>query len=65
MTTEYDKFDKTRDRLDILAIDKNGKLVVIELKRDIADRFSNLQAIYYAAYCSNINLDQIVDIMVD
>jgi len=39
VTTEYDKFNKIKDRLDILAIDKNGKLVIIELKRDIADRF--------------------------
>ena len=50
VTTEYDRFDKTKDRLDILAIDKNGKLVVIELKRDVADRFADLQAIHYAAY---------------
>lgn len=65
VTTEYDRFDKTNDRLDILAIDKNGKLVVIELKRDIADRFADLQAIHYAAYCSNINLEQIIDMMAD
>jgi len=65
VTTEYDKFDKTKDRLDILAIDKNGKLVIIELKRDIADRFADLQAIHYAAYCSNINLEQIIDMMAD
>ena len=65
VTTEYDRFDKTKDRLDILAIDKNGKLVVIELKRDVADRFADLQAIHYAAYCSNINLEQIIDMMAD
>lgn len=65
VTTEYDRFDKTKDRLDILAIDKNGKLVVIELKRDVADRFTDLQAIHYAAYCSNINLEQIIDMMAD
>ena len=29
---EYDAFDKTNNRLDLLAIDKNGKLVIIELK---------------------------------
>jgi len=65
VTTEYDRFDKTNDRFDILAIDKNGKLVVIELKRDVADKFADLQAIHYAAYCSNINLEQIVDMMAD
>ena len=62
ITTEYDRFDKTRKRLDILAVDKNGKLVVIELKRDIADKFVDLQAIHYAAYCSTLTLEQIVEI---
>lgn len=63
VTTEYDKFDKTNERLDLLAIDKNGKLVVIELKRDLADKFVDLQAIHYAAYCSTLNLEQVVEIM--
>lgn len=48
--------------LDILAIDKKGKLVVIELKRDVAEAFVDLQAIHYAAYCSTFTLDQIVEI---
>ena len=65
VTTEYNKFDKTKDRLDILAIDKNGKLVVIELKRGVADRFVDLQAIHYAAYCSNANLEQVIDLMIE
>lgn len=63
VTTEYDKFDKTKGRLDILAIDKNGKLVIIELKRDTADKYADLQAIHYAAYCANINMEQVVDMM--
>ena len=63
VTTEYDKFDKTTNRLDILAVDSNGKLVVIEIKRDVADRFVDLQAIHYAAYCSTLNKDHIIEIM--
>jgi len=63
ITTEYDKFDKTNNRLDVLATDINGKIVVIELKRDIADRFVDLQAIHYAAYCSTLNLEQVVEMM--
>ncbi|MDZ4172642.1 MAG: endonuclease NucS [Methanobacteriaceae archaeon] len=63
ITTEYDKFDKTSNRLDVLAIDKNGKIVVIELKRDIANIFMDLQAIHYAAYCSTLNLEQVVEMM--
>ena len=65
ITTEYAKFDKTNNRLDILAIDVDGKLVVIELKRDIADKFVDLQAIHYAAYCSTLNLEQVVQMMAD
>lgn len=62
ITKEYDKFDKTSRRLDILAVDNNGKLVVIELKRDVADTFVDLQAIHYAAYCSTLTLEQVAEI---
>ena len=62
VTTEYDKFDKTSNRLDILAIDNAGKLVVIELKRDVADKFTDLQAIHYAAYISTFTFKDIIEI---
>jgi len=50
ITSEYANFEDTRDRLDILALDQAGKLVVVELKRDRADRTTDLQAIKYASY---------------
>lgn len=59
VTTEYDKFDKTNERLDILGLDKDGKLVVIELKRDDSGKSADLQAIKYAAYCSTLRLDNV------
>lgn len=62
ITTEYDRFDKTSKRLDILAVDRTGKLVVIELKRDVADKFIDLQAIHYAAYCSTHTLEDVIEI---
>ena len=31
---EFSGFDRTNERLDLLAVDEDGKLVVIELKRD-------------------------------
>lgn len=62
LTTEYDKFDKTNERLDILAIDYSGTLVVIELKRDDSGKNVAIQAIKYAAYCSNLTFDDIVEI---
>lgn len=62
ITTEYSGFVKTNRRLDIMAIDTTGKLVIIELKRDVADSFVDLQAIHYAAYCSTLTLDDVADI---
>lgn len=59
VASQYAKFDKTRDRPDILALDRAGKLVVIELKRDTADRTTDLQAIKYASYCSTISAKEL------
>jgi hypothetical protein len=60
ITTEYDKFDKTDERLDLLAIDREGNLVVVELKRDDSGKNVDLQAVKYAAYCSNLTLADVV-----
>ncbi len=65
ITTEYNKFDKTKDRLDALAIDKDGNLVVIELKRDDSGKNVELQAIKYAAYCSTLTLNDIAKLYRD
>ncbi len=62
LTTEYDKFDKTDERLDLLALDKEGNLVVVELKRDDSGKTMELQAIKYAAYCSTLTFDDIVEL---
>jgi len=62
ISTEYDKFDKTNERLDILALDKEGKIVVVELKRDDSGRNVELQAIKYAAYCSTLTLKDAVEL---
>ena len=59
VTSEYANFQDTRDRLDILALDPTGKLVVVELKRDRADRTTDLQAIKYASYCATLTADDI------
>ncbi|NDR55305.1 DUF4268 domain-containing protein [Pseudoruegeria sp. M32A2M] len=59
---EFDGFDDTRERLDLLALDKDGNLVVIENKLDDTGRDVVWQALKYAAYCSNLTKSQIVDI---
>jgi len=59
ITSEYANFEDLRERLDILAIDPEGKLVVIELKRDRADRTTDLQALKYASYCATLTAEDI------
>lgn len=59
LTSEFEDFRDTRDRLDLLALDPGGKLVVIELKRDHADKTTDLQAIKYASYCSTLTAQEI------
>ncbi|HDH12592.1 MAG TPA: DUF91 domain-containing protein [Nitrospirae bacterium] len=48
-------------RLDLLAIDKQGALVIIELKRDDSGSNTEWQAIKYTSYCSNFTQDEIFE----
>ena len=59
---EFAGFDETRERLDLLALDKNGSLVVIENKLDNSGRDVVWQVIKYASYCASLTKAQIVDI---
>lgn len=59
---EFDGFDDTRERLDLLALDKQGDLVIIENKLDDSGRNVTWQALKYASYCSTLTKDQIVEI---
>ena len=59
---EFDGFAGTRERLDLLALDKNGNLVVIENKLDDSGRDVVWQALKYASYCANLTKSQIVEI---
>lgn len=59
---EFDGFDETRERLDLLALDKEGNLVVIENKLDDSGRDVTWQALKYTAYVSGLNKLQIVEI---
>lgn len=59
---EFDGFDETRERLDLLALDKDGNLVVIENKLDDSGRDVTWQALKYTAYVSGLAKIQIVDI---
>ena len=57
---EFSGFDRTNERLDLLAVDSDGKLVVIELKRDDTGADAHWQAIKYASYFQRATADDIV-----
>lgn len=59
---EFDGFDETRERLDLLALDKDGNLVIIENKLDDSGRDVVWQALKYASYCASLTKAQIIDI---
>ena len=57
---EFSGFDRTNERLDLLAIDADGTLVVIELKRDHSGTDAHWQAIKYASYFRQAKQDDII-----
>lgn len=59
---EFAGFDDTKERLDLLAIDKQRNLVIIENKLDDSGRDVVWQALKYAGYCANLRKEQILDI---
>ena len=60
---EFSGFEGSRERPDLLAVDTDGKLVVIELKRDDSGEDVHWQAIKYASYFSHAKVEQIVGIL--
>ncbi len=62
---EFSGFDKTNERLDLLAVDADGTLVVIELKRDHSGTDAHWQAIKYASYFRQAKQDDIVRMLAD
>ena len=59
---EFDGFSETNERLDLLALDKEGDVVVIENKLDDTGRDVVWQALKYASYCSTLSTSQIIKI---
>ena len=60
---EFSGFDRTNERLDLLAVDWYGKLVIIELKRDDTGADAHWQAIKYASYLCHATADDIVGML--
>ena len=59
---EFDGFNDTRERLDMLALDKFGDIVVIENKLDDSGRDAVWQVLKYASYCASLSKTQIKSI---
>ncbi|MFZ4462485.1 MAG: DUF4268 domain-containing protein [Bacteroidales bacterium] len=59
---EFAGFNDTNERLDLLALDKQGNLVIIENKRDDTGKDVTWQALKYASYCSTLTASHIIDI---
>ncbi len=62
---EFSGFEDTRERLDLLAVDKQGNLVIIENKLDDSGRDVTWQVLKYASYCSSLSKDDIRSIFQD
>lgn len=62
---EFDGFNDTSERLDLLALDKDGNLVIIENKLDDTGRNVVWQALKYASYCSTLTTAQIIKVYQD
>ena len=57
---EYGNWEDARRRIDLLAIDKEGRLVVVELKRTDDGGHMELQALRYAAMIAAMPLDEVI-----
>ena len=62
---EFSGFDRTGERADLVAVDRYGKVVVIELKRDDSGADVHWQAIKYASYFSHATADAFVRMLAE
>ncbi|MHC4455379.1 MAG: DUF4268 domain-containing protein, partial [Planctomycetota bacterium] len=62
---EFSGFSDTNERLDLLALDKQGNLIIIENKLDDSGKDVTWQVLKYASYCSSLSKSQIIKIYQD
>lgn len=61
ISKENSFFDNTGERPDLIALDRNGNIVVIELKRDDSGTNLEWQAIKHASYLSKFTVNDIIN----
>lgn len=62
---EFSGFSDTNERLDLLALDKYGNVIIIENKLDDTGKNVTWQALKYASYCATLKKENIKDIFQD
>jgi hypothetical protein len=62
---EFAGFSDTQERLDLLALDSKGRLVIIENKLDDSGKDVIWQAMKYASYCASLKTESICGIYQD
>ena len=60
ISEEFGDWDESNHRIDLLCLDKQARLVVVEIKRTEDGGHMELQAIRYAAMVSSMTLDQTI-----
>lgn len=58
---EFGSWEESRRRIDLLGVDKEGNLVVLEIKRTDSGGHMDLQALRYAAMVSTMTFEQAVN----
>ena len=61
ISEEFSSWDRGDRRIDLLGVDKQARLVVIELKRTRDDSLADLQALRYAAMVGQMTFDEAVE----
>lgn len=62
ISEEFDEWSDSKRRIYLLGVDKDGNIVVVELKRNETGEYMDLQAIRYASMVSTLTFGRAVEI---